>query len=75
MKSIEDYLAENKKASDERQNVYNPINYLNCKDKVKRSLENVKNRAKELELFYYKCNICGSYHLTKQQTYESTMED
>ena len=74
MKSIEDYLAENRKASEERQNVYSLINYLNCKNKVKRSLENAKNKAKEKGLFYYKCNICGSYHLTKQQTYESTME-
>ena len=75
MKSIEDYLAENKKVSDERKNIYNPINYLNCKSKVKHSLETAKNRAKELGVFYYKCNTCGSYHLTKQQTYESTMED
>ena len=75
MKSIKDYLAENKNASDERQNVYNPSNYLNCKSKVKCNLKNAQNRAKELGLFYYKCNICGSYHLTKQQTYESTMED
>lgn len=75
MKSIEDYLAENRKASNERQNVYNAINYLNCKNKVKRSLQNAQNKAKELGMFYYKCSICSSYHLTKQQTYESTMED
>ena len=74
MKNIEDYIEENKIASKERQILHNPVNEINCKNKIKRTLENAKKQANKLGLFYYKCNICGYYHLTKQQTYESTME-
>ena len=46
-----------------------------CTYKTKFSHEQAKEKAQEYGIYYYKCNICGSYHLTKQQTYESIMED
>lgn len=73
--SIQSYIEAAKKAQEERKFFYNAVNYVNCKSKVKRSLENARKRANELGLFYYKCPICKAYHLTKQQTYESTMEE
>ena len=47
-----------------------------CKSKVFFKTEpQVKKRAKELNLNYYKCKHCNGYHLTSQITYDSIMED
>lgn len=74
MTTADDYINESNIAKTERQKVINPIQYLNCKQKVKYNHDKAVTKAKEYGLYYYKCNICGHYHLTKQITYESITE-
>lgn len=75
MKTADDYITESNKAKAERQKVINPIQYLNCKQKVKYNHDRAVLKAKEYGLYYYKCNVCGHYHLTKQITYECITEN
>ena len=42
--------------------------------KVKFSLNKAKMKAQQYGQSYYKCNHCGYYHLTKQNTYDSIMD-
>lgn len=47
---------------------------FSCSLKVKFSLKQAKRKAKQYGQYYYKCNHCGYYHLTKQPTYESVLD-
>ena len=38
------------------------------------SPDNMKMKAQQYGQSYYKCNHCGYYHLTKQNTYDSIMK-
>lgn len=75
MKTKEDYIRESEQATLERQKVI-PYDYelKSCKNKVAFSHNNAIKKAKYYGQFYYKCNICGKYHLTKQPTYEYIKE-
>lgn len=75
MKTKEDYLRESEQAKLERQKVI-PYDYelKSCKNKVALSHDVAVKKAKYYGKFYYKCNICGKYHLTKQLTYEYIKE-
>ena len=42
-------------------------------NKVKFSLNKAKIKAQQYGQSYYKCNHCGYYHLTRQNTYDSIM--
>lgn len=46
-----------------------------CTHKAKLSHQQAIEKSKKYGLYYYKCQFCGKYHLTKQPTYESIMED
>lgn len=75
-KTTEDYLRESEIARLERQKVI-PYDYelKSCKNKAQFSHEVAIKKAKYYGQFYYKCNICGCYHLTSHPTYESIMEE
>lgn len=70
----EDYIKQAEVYSQQRKQINNPVAEINCLKKIAYSKDMAINKSKEYGLNYYKCQICGAYHLTKQQTYESTME-
>lgn len=74
MKSIKDYLKENEIAARERQAVYPDVfKHQSCTNKAKFCFKDVVKKAKNYEMYYYKCGFCGKYHLTKQPTYDFIM--
>lgn len=76
MKNVEDYLLENAKYKVERNFYYDIVQkQTGCIDKCKFSYKEVVKKARYYGIYYYKCHYCGSYHLTKQPTYESIMEE
>lgn len=75
MNTVEEYLEQNGIYKQQRQQIHNPVAEVNCLSKIAYSKDMAISKAKEYGLNYYKCQICGAYHLTRQQTYESTMEE
>ena len=57
-----------------RQNHIVEDRIFGCSNKVKFSLNKAKMKAQQYGQSYYKCNHCGYYHLTKQNTYDSIMK-
>lgn len=57
-----------------RQNHIVEDRIFSCSSKVKFSLNTAKMKAQQYGQSYYKCNHCGYYHLTKQNTYDSIMD-
>ena len=74
MRTEEEYLEQNGIYKQQRQEIHNPVAEANCLSKIAYSKDMAISKAKAWGLNYYKCQICGAYHLTRQQTYESTME-
>jgi hypothetical protein len=56
-----------------RQNHIVEDRIFGCNNKVKFSLNKAKIKAQQYGQSYYKCNHCGYYHLTRQNTYDSIM--
>ena len=56
-----------------RQNHIVEDRIFSCSNKVKFSLNKAKIKAQQYGQSYYKCNHCGYYHLTRQNTYDSIM--
>lgn len=75
MATADDYITDSNNAKLERQKIINATQYINCKQKVKYNHDKAVIKAKKYGLYYYKCNFCGKYHLTKKPTYESIMEE
>ena len=48
---------------------------ISCTFKKAYSLYDARQKAKQYKQNYYRCNYCGMYHLTKQVTYESIMDE
>lgn len=48
---------------------------ISCVYKKQYSLEEARETSKQYKQSYYHCHYCGQYHLTKQATYESIMDE
>ena len=58
-----------------RQNNIVENRIFSCSSKAKFSLNTAKKKAKQYGQSYYKCYHCGWYHLTRQETYDSIMNN
>ncbi len=74
MTTEQEYIEQNEIYKQQRKQTHNPVAEINCLNKVRFCLQGAIQKAKCWGQSYYKCPICGWYHLTSQQTYESTME-